>query len=295
MNVKAYEPQYTATLMNVTKKKEEIAQRKQYLKEKNASSTTTQKKEYNSSILQNKLDAIDVEETQNTKYYYTEISKAEDKHSGMVSWAEEKIESYRRQIYSEVSKSEEKLINYKKYCMDAIERIKEKSETKRSAIELKKNNTEVEFDDSSDQQLIKLNIELKELEEKAERAENWMNVYIARDREAYRAEQELKHYEAAREKAKADAKQNSEEEVAYYKLIDETDAEENKRYAEDQALRKKQREEEITEENRQLYKQRTELKKVMTDKQYKNYYKISRDERLGFLRMSTDAILAKLK
>ena len=169
MNAKNYEPQYTAAIMAVTKKKEEIEQRKQYLINKNASSATTLKKEYRNSTIENKLDQIDQEEEQTIKYFRDEIAKAEDRYE------------------SEISRAEEKLRVYKAHCLDSINKTKDKNEIKRNALELKKGNTATEFDDSSDQQIIKLNVELKELEGKAERAENHMSLQVSRDRENQRA------------------------------------------------------------------------------------------------------------
>ena len=265
MNASHYEEQYNKIRKNYGLKLQEVEQRKKFLKEKNTSSSITQKKEYITNSIQNKLDAIDADEERSTKYYYEQIKQAE-----------------------------EKLETAKKYCMDAIERIKEKNDTKRNALELKKNTIEVEFDETSDPQLIKLQIELKELKEVSDRAEEHMNSCVEKDRVARRDKLYFDHLESVRLEALANDKKTQEEARKYNLIIEQADAEDAKRYALEEAAQREAKLKSIVQENQQLGRLRAELKAVWNAKQEKKYNKLSRDERLGFLKLSIDSILAKL-
>jgi hypothetical protein len=275
-----YTPLYAKVKKEYALKLQEVEVRRELLKQQQQSSANVNAKEYKSSSIEHKLNQLDQEEAQTIKYFRDEIVKAEEKYT------------------VEIAKAEDKLKNYKIYCMDNIERIKDKNQIKRSALELKKNSTEVEFDESDDKILTRLKLELANLKEASDRADvnmaNYEAVEVKRKKAEQLDRQFLEHIEKVRADALAKDKKEQEDAKRYNQVLEEAEAEDAKRYAADQEKRRAERQEQITEENRALYKQRTELQKVWSDKQHKKYYKISRDERLGFLNLSIDSVLAKL-
>lgn len=275
-----YTPLYAKVKKEYALKLQEVEVRRELLKQLHQSSGNVNAKEYKSSSIDNKLNQLDQEEAQSIKYFRDEIAKAEEKCA------------------AEITKAEDKLRNYKIYCNDNIERIKDKNEIKRNALELKKNSTEVEFDESDDKILTRLKLELANLKEAADRADIKMAEYESQDRINKLAIQRdkalLEHLEKTRTDALAKAAAEEAEQRRYNKIVEEEDKRDAQRYAVEVEDRRQKREAEAVEENRRLHAQKVELEKVWNAKQEKKFKKLSKDDKRGFLNLSIEAILNHL-
>ena len=300
-----YSPLYFKAKKQYTQKCEEVKLRQELLKQQHESNMQSSKKDYKLEELDNRLKKLEDEEDCAINYYKKEIEKAEERCETNIRncdtdivKAEEKLREYIISKKNEISNVEEKLRSYKTSCMDNIERLKEKYDIKKNALELKKNVSNIPFDESNDMVLNKLKLELENLKGVSDRADINMATYEAQDRHnriALQLDREfLQQQEQIRKDAlKKDAKEQEELKL-YNKIVEEAEKRDALQYAAAAKDRMLERQAEAVQENIKMYALKKELEKVWTPKQEQKYKKLSRDERLGFIDLELQAVLDHL-
>ncbi len=254
-------------------KLKEVEIRKEALEQQFESNTSNKKKNDKISGLESKLEEISKQEEQSISYYRDEIQKAEQKFEA-----------------------------YKKYCMDHIERLKDKYDIKRNTLEIKKEFTNNSFDEQNDRVLNKLKLELKKIEDEKNDANatyeslvikehNW-KLKMIKDKEA-----EAKLLETAiimKQTAQLEEKNN----IIFYQRLDESDKKDEKqyqKYLEEKKEEKEQIERNVILINKQLYNLRIQLSEKWNKKQETKWKTLSRDIRITYLDKSIEEILLLLK
>lgn len=250
----------------------EIEIRKESLKQQFESDTNNIRKEGKTKNIDTKLEAINKKEEHSTKYYYDEITRAEQKFE-----------------------------DYKKMCLDNIEKIRDKYNNERDILENKKEIVDNLFDESNDKILNKLKLELEHLKNDKENAEATMKSLevqeVNRQKTRLREEQEdARQAEIAkllRERAIAEERAIK----TFYDRCDETEKkneEEYKRYEEQVKKEKEDRLQEVIKENIQLHKMKEQLEKEWNKKQEKTYRSLSKIKRIEFLSKDIKEVLRLL-
>ena len=180
----------------IDEKKKDIGNRKILLKDLSSSDTNKKKKEEKLTKLNIKSETINNNIEKTIKYYEDEVQRAE------------------RKAREDIERIENKLREYKEYCFN-----KKQEQEKKLQIEIEKIDSQKEFfsdddniDEEGDKQLIKMNLELKDLEKELDERQTVYDIQKAKHKQREEnARIELLQFEMLQRKIEEHRKQINEE------------------------------------------------------------------------------------